>query len=328
MLCFIGGISNTSERAMKQFVTFSLVFAISGLWGTPSVAIADEGGCAVVRVELPEREPLVPFLVAKLGPGPARENSGIVKSRRHDDLFWMHNDSGDEPRIYPIHRDGQNYADTRYEEEQGVLIGGAINVDWEDIATTSSGELVIADLGNNENDRRDLVLYVLDEPAPTAGRTAFRRKVFVRYPDQDEFPASKENLNFDCEAIFTIGDTIYLLSKNRSDSLTTMYRVDHDQSEVVNLLTRLGTFDIHGQAVGADCSGDGLRLAVLTYNGIWLFERSSQSQDFFAGGISWAPLEPHDAEAICFADAETLLMADEAAAELYEVPLAKLTRIR
>lgn len=313
---------------MSRFASFAFVLLLIVIGQRPSVVNAAERGGEIVSLELPAREPLMPLIVAKLGPGPARENSGIVKSRRHDDLFWMHNDSGDEPRIYPIHRDGQNYADTRYREEQGVLVGGAINVDWEDIATNSSGELIIADLGNNENDRRDLVLYVLDEPAPTAGRTTFRRKIFVRYPDQDEFPAPKDNLNFDCEAVFAVGDTIHLLSKNRSDSVTTMYSVDEMRPEVVNLLTRLGTFDIHGQAVGADCSEDGLRLAVLTYTGIWIFERNSLSQDFFAGCVLWAPLEPHGAEAICFADDDTLLIANESSAELFEVPLAQLTRIR
>jgi hypothetical protein len=293
-----------------------------------SAGLALEVESAVTRIDLPQREPLVPKFVAKLGPGPARENSGIIKSRLHDDLFWMHNDSGDEPRIYPIRRDGSNYDDTRYDEEQGVLIGGAINVDWEDITTNSSGELIVADLGNNENDRRDLVLYVLDEPSPTAGRTTFRRKIFVRYPDQADFPASKNNFNFDCETVFTVDNTIYLLSKNRSNQFTTLYRVDDERPEVVNVLTKLGSFDIRGQAVGADCSEDGRRLAVLTYNGIWIFERDSLSQEFFAGAILWAPLKWHEAEAICFANPDTLLMADEATAELFEIPIDQLTRCR
>jgi hypothetical protein len=171
----------------------------------------------------------------------------------------MHNDSGDEPRVYPVHRNGTNYADTRYEDEHGVLIGGAINVDWEDITVNHAGEIIIADLGNNANDRRDLVLYVLDEPAPTAGRTTFRRRHFVRYPDQQQFPADRDHFNFDCEAVFTVDDTIYLLSKNRSDTRTTMYRLDNATPEVTNVLTKLGSFDIRGQAVGADCSSDGLR---------------------------------------------------------------------
>ncbi|MGD9632479.1 MAG: hypothetical protein AB7G28_18970 [Pirellulales bacterium] len=294
-----------------------------------SAALADvEPDQKIHRYKLPKTEPVELKLVAKLGPGPARENSGIVKSRQHGDLFWIENDSGDEPRIYPIHRDGKNYADTRYDDEQGVLIGGAINVDWEDITNNASGEIIVADVGNNENDRRDLVLYYLDEPSPIAGRTTFRKKVFIRYPDQEQFPPDREHFNFDCEAVFTVDNTLYFLSKNRGNSHTTLYRLDDEQPEVTNVLTKLGTADIQGQAVGADCTADGKRLAVLTYSGIWMFVRDSLDQDFFDGQVYWAPLKPRDAEAICFADDKTLLVADEAAAELYELAIDKLQRVQ
>jgi hypothetical protein len=282
----------------------------------------------VRRFELPDREPVELKLVARLQPGPAKENSGIVKSRQHPDLFWIENDSGDEPRIYPIHRNGQNYTDTRYDDEQGVLIGGAINVDWEDIATNATGEIIIADMGNNENDRRDLVLYYLDEPSPTAGRTTFRKKVFVRYPDQIRFPPDAEQCNFDCEAVFTVEDTVYFLSKNRGNSHTTLYRMDEQEPEVTNVLTKLGTADVQGQAVGADCTADGQRLTVLTYTGVWMFVRDALEQDFFDGQVFWAPLKPRDAEAICFADDRTLLIADETSAELFELTIEKLVRVR
>jgi hypothetical protein len=291
-----------------------------------SPAFAQDGAASGRRtVQLVERPPIELKRIAKLGPGPVKENSGIVKSRQFADLFWMHNDSGDEPRIYPIHRNGANYEDTRYADENGVLIGGAINVDWEDIAVDADGHVIVADMGNNENDRRDLVLYYLDEPAPTAGRTTFRKKVFVRYPDQHEFPASRHDFNFDCEAVFTVGNTVYMLSKNRSNQDTKLYRLDDPKPDATNTLTLVGSFDIRGQAVGADCSADGKRLAVLTYTGIWLFERDTIDQTFFDGRISWAPFPKRDAEAICFADDHTLLIADEALGELYEARIDDLT---
>ncbi len=283
---------------------------------------------AVKRVDLSERPPLNFKLVAKLGPGPRKENSGIVKSRQYPDVFWIENDSGDEPRIYPVNRRGENYADTRYGDEQGVLIGGAINVDWEDITVDAAGHVIVADLGNNENDRRDLVLYYLNEPSPSAGRTTVRQKIFLRYPDQPSFPAPRDNFNFDCEAVFTVDNTVYLLSKDRSDAYTTLYRLDDPKPEATNVLTRLDTFDVRGQAVGADCTPDGKRLAVLTYSGIWLFERESPDESFFDGRISWAPFPKRDAEAICFADDKTLLVADESLAELYEVQISDLTRVQ
>lgn len=278
-------------------------------------------------VALPARSPVKLRLVAKLGPGPAKENSGIVRSRTRDDLFWMQNDSGDEPRVYPIRASGENYQSTREPQSPGVLVGGAINVDWEDIAVDADGYLILPDLGNNDNDRRDLVLYYLYEPSPLASRTTVAKKVFVHYPDQPSFPAPRDNFNFDCEAVFTVGNTVHLLTKHRSDQRTKLYRLDQALPDRSNPLTLVGQFDTQGQAVAADCSADGLRLVVATYEKLWLFERSSQEKAFFAGRISWAPYDAEQVEAVCFADDNTLYLADENRAEVYAVEIADLTRL-
>jgi hypothetical protein len=291
-------------------------------------AVAEEPVVAPA-VKLPTEPALELRLVRKLGPGPGNENSGIVKSRNHDDVFWIHNDSGDEPRVYAVHRDGTSYEDERYPEEQGVLIGGAINVDWEAIAIDNAGRLIVADVGNNGNDRRDLVLYVLEEPSPVAGRTAFLKKLFIKYPDQKSFPAGKGEFNFDCEAVFTIGETVHFLSKHRSDSRMTHYRLDDPKSDEMNTLTLLGRFDLQGQAVGADCTEDGKRLVVISYTGVWLFERNGVEDDFFAGQISYAPYgKEREIESVCFADDKTILLADEGLGELYEVSIADLVEIQ
>lgn len=306
-------------RALSRLVILLLPFG---------AALAADPPAAAPPIPLPRREPIELRKVAKLGPGPGRENSGIVKSRLHDDLFWIENDSGDEPRVYPVHRDGRDYSSEREADTPGVLIGGAINVDWEDITTDADGHVIVADVGNNGNDRRDLVLYYIDEPSPKAERTVVKRKVFVRYPEQTAFPAPREKFNFDCEAVFTVGNVVHLLSKNRSDTRTTLYRLDDPRPEVTNTLTPLGTFEIQGQAVGADASVDGLRLVVVTYDGVWLFERDSLDQPFFEGRISWAPYRSKQVEAVCFADDHTLLLADEELGELFEVDLSGLTRVK
>jgi hypothetical protein len=59
-----------------------------------------------------------------------------------------------------------------------------------------------------------------------------------------------------------------------------------------------------------------------------MFDRASQSQEFFDAGVSWAPLLPHDSEAICFSDDDTLLIADEASGRLFETSVNELTRIQ
>lgn len=96
------------------------------------------------------------------------EASGLVASRRHPDVFWVHNDSGDDPLLYAIRRDGSLAATFR--------VTGADARDWEDLSfgpcpEDPEGCLYIADFGNNSRARTDLRIYRVPEPddIPDAG---------------------------------------------------------------------------------------------------------------------------------------------------------------
>ena len=273
---------------------------------------------------LPELETIKLEATASLGRGPDRENSGIVKSRNHKDVYWMQNDSGDEPRIYAVNRKGEVYGAERYEDLTGVYIGGAINVDWEDIAVDDSGNILIADVGNNCNCRKDLVIYVVPEPRPEAGRTPYLRKLFFEYPDQYNFPAPSGDFNYDCEGIFTVGDTIYILSKNRSDSFAKLYKLKDPKEGKINKLKYIGRFDVHGKSTASDTTVDGLQLIITTYDLIWHFKRENTRQSFFDGEISVGKFEAPQVEAACFIDPETLVLACEQSATLFEVKVSDL----
>jgi len=261
--------------------------------------------------------------VAKLPEGATKESSGIVRSRKTSDLFWTHNDSGDEPRIYPLHRDGSSYLKPQ-PGRPGVLIEGATHVDWEDIAALEDGRLVIADLGNNACTRQDLAIYLVPEPPPDADRSAPAVKIPVRYPDQSAFPPAAPHRNFDCEALFTVGSTIFALTKHRGDTRTALYRLNDPQPGRMNTFERLGDYNIGGMVVASDCDPEGKRLLVLTMQTIWLFERDDQTTPFFAGRVSSRPYFLPQAEAICFADADTALLTDEILDSLFEVKLSEL----
>ena len=49
---------------------------------------------------------------------------------------------------------------------RGVRIENARNYDWEDISSDPEGRLYIGDIGNNDSARRNLAIYVVDEPDP------------------------------------------------------------------------------------------------------------------------------------------------------------------
>jgi hypothetical protein len=263
-------------------------------------------------------------LVGKLPAGPATENSGIVASRNHDNVFWMQNDSGDEPRIYPVRRDASGFQSERYPDTPGVLIGGAINCDWEDIAVMADGTLVVADVGDNRNDRRDLCVYLVPEPAPEAGRTTFIKKVFIRYPDRPSTPAPTDDFNYDCEAVFSLGESLYFLTKHRSDTATKVYRLSDFTEGVTHDLELLGRFELGGQAVGADSLPDGSKLVVTTYDTIWLFD-VEDPDDPLRKPVARLPFNGDNVEALCFDGPERVLFADEATALMYSAELADFT---
>ncbi len=287
---------------------------------------------AVAPVILPERTPVTLEPIAVLeGAAGSKEVSGIVPSRQWPGIFWVHNDSGDETRVYPIGRDGRLIPSARKANAPGVLIGGVINSDWEAIAVDASGHVIVADVGNNSNARRDLALHYVIEPEPTVGFTGLVKSIFVRYPEQKAWPAPKDDFNYDCEGIFTKGDAVYFVTKRRSDTLTRLYRLDAPKIGVVNLLTPVADFDVRGRATAADATPDGRRLAVLTYDAIWLFEAATKGgDDWLAGSVWWLPFRGvKGAEGVCFDGPDTILIAaEEGAGKLYSVPVSTLQRVR
>lgn len=293
---------------------------------TVELAPSSAVNSAMKRVELPRvaKLQLKPYSTLEI---PANsEPSGLVKSRLWPDVYWAHNDSGDIPRIFAVHKDGRIYPSERNGAAHGVHIPDAVNVDWEDITSDDQGNLIIADFGNSEkNDRRDLCLYWIFEPHPSIGMTSVQRKVFFAYPDQKEFPSPIRN--FDAEAIFYAHGHVYILTKHRSDTGTTLYRLDSMEPNRINMLTKLDSFDTQGRVTGADASPDGRRLAVLTYDGVWVFE-TSEKERWFDGSIRWIPTEDEDAEAITLDGDQLIISAGEGDGYLYEIPISSLIQVR
>jgi len=278
----------------------------------------------VISIELPEVDTIVLEPYATFDYEEIDESSAIIKSRVWENVYWTLNDSGDEARIFPFSKDGKVLRAEWYKEEAGVYIPNAVNVDWEDMATDNNGNLIIGACGNNGNARRDLAIYILKDPYPLfTGKTRIFQTIPFYYPEQTEFPANPNN--FDCEAVFCAFDKIYLLTKNRADTNTTLYRFDSLDPLKENPVTKLGTFDVGGMVNSADATADGTKLAVLTYTSIWLFE--SENDDYFHGKISWLPISAKQCEAICFENDETLLITNEQM-ELFEIPLEDLIRIK
>jgi hypothetical protein len=227
---------------------------------------------------------------------PINEMSGIVRSRTYEDVWWVHNDSGDEPRLFAIDATGAAIVPEWMKKDfhvgkkkgakrplwPGLRLLAAAHVDWEDIAL-ADGMLYVADVGNNGNARRDLGVYVLPEPNPRAtDRMRPLRFLPVRYPDQDAFPPAR--WHFDCEAVFTCDGKLWFLTKHRTNAHdrfergTKLYRLDTAHTDRENVLTLVDRHPVLALPTGADLSPDGKRLAVLTALSLWVFERPTDGR--------------------------------------------------
>ena len=264
---------------------------------------------------------------------PLDEISGIVKSRGRDNLYWVHNDSGDDARIFAINSDGETVMPTyskftRYGGEpeegkepwQGFKILYAENRDWEDM-TVDDNYIYISDLGNNNNDRHDLMIYAIGEIDPTASTQAAVIKGFpVRYPDQTRFPPSGSR-PFDSESLFAADGNLYVITKHRKtgrgsnyEAGAKLYRLDTEYTDQDNVLTLIDNHSEMIAATAAEVSPDGQRLAVLSYTAIWLFDKPEQGDQWLSSTFTKFNLNESQArqvEAIVWEDNDTLLFLNE-----------------
>jgi hypothetical protein len=282
--------------------------------------------------------------VVRVKHGPLEEISGAAHSATYDDVIWLHNDHGDAARLFAVDGQGRviipGFLADRYhgqtkrkgkEEWPGVEIVGAFNIDWEDIAL-SDGRLYIADMGNNGNARRDLGVYVINEPDPHETiRVRLLKHLPVIYPEQKQFPGKL--WHYDCEAMFVSEGKLYFLTKHRKageirgwKSGTVLYRLDSEQTDRENALTRVGSDERIMLATGADLSPSGAKLAVLTYFALWVFDKPAEGDNWLAGPASKLDL-PGSAyrqnEAVTWVDDETLVVFGESR-HMMRLPLADL----
>jgi hypothetical protein len=104
-----------------------------------------------------------PVLAGSIEADDVGESSGLSASECQD-VLWTHNDAGNDALIFGMNTEGEHLGTWQVEN--------ASNVDWESIATfkdpTGRCFLLIGDIGNNDEDRSELVIYRIPEPATSA----------------------------------------------------------------------------------------------------------------------------------------------------------------
>jgi len=298
-----------------------------------ALAIILVSGCATI---LSAQQPIL-----RVDHRAVTEQSAIIKSSSYEDLFWVCSDSDGEAYLFPLTATGQmivpdwqrkRYAGEKIHDYPGVRITTAHLNDWEAL-TVLRDTLVIADVGNNGNARRDLGIYLVPEPNP---RAVYETRPLawypVRYEDQKNYPA--EEWEFDCEAIFAYKGKLYFLTKHRSDRhiirpapSTKLYRMDTRHTNRSNILKFISRKDdLGGWVTDASMAQDGSAMVLLAQNPlatmIWYFPSPKRGDDFLAQPPrTYTLAKAGQAEGVCFKDSKTLIVTNEQG-DWFEIPLS------
>ena len=219
-------------------------------------------------------------------------------------IYYTLNDSGSKPEVFAINEKGE-LLDTK-------TIPNSTNIDWEELIVYTDSlknpHLVIGDMGNNQNRRRDLCLYNYDVNKNTTSKHIFL------YEDQYQFPPTEDSLNFDSEAFFKRDSSYYFISKNRGKGPVKIYQLAEDRSaHKARVIQRLS---FKGMVTGCSTYYNSIlnreQIALLLYGRIFLFEITQ--------GISSIHLQPYgvikfpsagQSEGICWFNEHELRVTNE-----------------
>ena len=298
-------------------------------WFVTLLGVAVAGGACVAQMVQPaDQAPAYspPRGIAQLDDQRIDEASGIVASRRNQDLYYINNDSGDQPRVFLVDRVGK----TRLT----ITLSGARHVDYEDIAIAPADkpgefDVCVADIGDNEAKRNDLVIYrfaEVDAAAHDETVSVTPRAYRISYAGG---PAN-------AEALFVHPQTGngYIVTKRDDGAPADVYELPAPWPlRGVTKLRKVAEVKVKGRSAferlitAADISPDGRRIALRTY--VWGWEWNAGPDD---DGVEFARIferspqrimlaaEPQG-EALCYnTDSRALVtVSEKLPTVLYEV---------
>ena len=260
-----------------------------------------------------------PRKLAELANRRINESSGLAPSRRTPGMFWTHNDSGDDARLYALDRQGRDLGSCR--------LKGVLAYDWEDIASfrwKGKSYLLVCDVGNNGRAAAVQMLHVIEEPAVdgqrgvTPGVVPVLQTIFYSYEDDHR----------DCEAVAVDPtDRTVLLVTKELDVRSYVYALAWPETPTKKALVarRIATVPV-GLVTGMDIAPDGRRAILVTYLNAYEFTRQPGEPwgQAFARPPRGIVMPPRvQGESICYGpDGKTLyLTSEKLPTPLWEVPV-------
>ncbi|MBZ0136418.1 MAG: hypothetical protein K8I27_08615 [Planctomycetes bacterium] len=179
------------------------------------------------------------------------ESSGL---EHWQDAWWSHNDAGDGAYLY-------RSTDLSFNNARRYAVPGAVATDWEDI-TTLGEDLLVCDIGDNDRRRKDLTLYRVGWNTDDAKLT-LKAKYKIAYPDGKH----------DAEAAAEIDGVLHIISKNRGEGFTGVYRfadLREGERNTGELVCKLDV-DERVMITAADFDPVAKKLLLLSYTRVYVY---------------------------------------------------------
>lgn len=198
------------------------------------------------------------------------EASGMTAGVNNPGLLWVHNDSGDEARIFLIDEEAR-YVATYYLE-------GVEAEDWEDITSApGSGEgrhyLYIGDTGDNKARRDHVKIHRVEEPARRDEQaytdTISRDRISTFVLRYEDGPRDAETLLAD-----PLSGRFYVVTKREEKVRVYETSLPGEPAGDTLILKYRGELP-YKKMVGGEISADGTEVLLKNYMKIWYWKRQS-----------------------------------------------------
>jgi len=288
-------------HSLYLLIMIFMVCLITGCYQEP-----DDGRyyrSMVVYPELPTGE-IIPKLSHTV-----RETSGLIYINGQ---LWTLNDSGHQAQLYQLDS-------TSGDILRIVTLINAFNHDWESL-NFDDDYVYIGNTGNNKGVRKNLSVYRIDRKilADHSIQKVEAEEISYRYEDQKFFPEALRH-NFDCEALIPSRDSIYLITKNRSNYMTHIYVIPNRPGEWI--ARRVGSWNSDGQITEATQDDKSGRIVLLGYiyypqmkknnSFIWIIDAADYPRFWKDTGKRWNLDLNRQTEAITFIDSNTFWISAE-----------------
>jgi hypothetical protein len=219
-------------------------------------------GCSTINVENPTDKFLAGQKLSKLRSDQLGEISGGVASINNPGLFWLHNDSGNEPELYLV------------DDSLKVLFTCSLDVenrDWEDMAigpgpVAGRTYIYLGEIGDNLSKYDKKHIFRFEEPVWD------RHSRDLDITDVDTISFTLEGKNKDTETLLLDPSSkdIYIISKR--DEPVWVYRLKFPYSADSTLVAAKLFSLPFTQIVSGDISPDGKKILLKNYEHVYFWE--------------------------------------------------------